>query len=70
MYVQGLKLISLGFEKKFSMNMTFLTDQYDEDFLEDIINVTSEKLQHESCDIRCSALEVIALMSQNVNESK
>lgn len=50
--------------------MVFLTDQYDEVFLEDVSTLIAQKIKHECYEVRCSAIEVISSISNTVKQSE
>lgn len=48
--------------------MAFLTDQFDGDVIEKIIEICIQKMNNESNEIRSSAIKVIESISNNVNK--
>lgn len=67
MYICGFDLIGLAFSKHLSMNMALLTDQFkEEDYLEDIIVLVLEKLNHHCWEVRSSAIDVVGAITQSV----
>lgn len=66
-FIYGLDLIGLSFSKHLTMNMALLTDQYEEDFLENTITLIQEKVYDKDWEVRRSTIEVIAMISKNVS---
>lgn len=56
-----------AFFKHLTMNMALLTNHFEEqEYLKDILSLVTEKLYHDSWEVRQSAVKVIEAISFNV----